>query len=397
MVKHLFIAGHGWQRDGSFDPGATGVITKGEYKYMVEDLFPAMKKYLPKDADVVFYDKLKVSNHGNLVRLVNEYGADEVTEFHYDAFTLTARGGHVIIHADYAPDDTDLRIRDAIGKMVGLRFTHRGHQGISGRSNLYNVNMARNNGITYRLLELGFGTNRIDADIMVNQVDEYAKLLVEAIFNAKVAEQTKPAKNPIKQLGDSYTVKAGDTLSAIANKYNTTVETLAKHNELSNPNLIRVGEDIEIPIAVVTPKPKPVVQKSIDQLAKEVIDGKHGVGDARRKSLGNQFNAVQAKVNELLAPKPKPKTKKTVDQLAREVIDGKHGAGDERRRSLGSQYDAVQRRVNELLRPNRKSNAQIAREVIDGKWGNNPQRRQRLEAAGYNYAAVQAEVNKLVR
>lgn len=392
MATYLIIAGHGPQRNGTFDPGATGFITKGEHRLFRDDYFPMMKKYVTKNDTFIFYHERKVSNWGNLVQLVRQYSVDEVIELHFDAFTSNARGGHVIIHSDYAPDDMDLRLRDAIEEMVGVRYTHRGHRGISGRSNLYNVNLARNNGITYRLLELGFGTNRTDANIMTQQVDKYSRLLMEAITGAKV-EASKPALTPSKRLGDSYTVEPGDTLSAIANKYNTTVEALVKHNELSNPNLIRVGEDIEIPIAVVAPKPKPVVHKSIDQLAQEVIDGKHGVGDARRESLGNQFSAVQAKVNELLAPKPK----KTIEQLAREVIDGKHGTGDARKRSLGNQYDAVQRRVNEILKPNRKSNAQIAREVIDGKWGNNPQRRQRLESAGYNYAAVQAEVNKLVR
>lgn len=44
----------------------------------------------------------------------------------------------------------------------------------------------------------------------------------------------------------------------------------------------------------------------------------------------------------------------------------------------------------------KKSNDVIAREVLSGKWGNNPQRKQRLEAAGYNYSAVQAIVNSLV-
>lgn len=40
---------------------------------------------------------------------------------------------------------------------------------------------------------------------------------------------------------------------------------------------------------------------------------------------------------------------KTIDQLAREVIAGLWGAGDERRRRLGDLYDAVQQRVNEIL------------------------------------------------
>ena len=45
---------------------------------------------------------------------------------------------------------------------------------------------------------------------------------------------------------DTYTVKAGDTLSAIASKYNTTVENLASINGISNPNIISVGQVIKL-------------------------------------------------------------------------------------------------------------------------------------------------------
>ena len=41
---------------------------------------------------------------------------------------------------------------------------------------------------------------------------------------------------------------------------------------------------------------------------------------------------------------------KTVDELAREVIQGKHGNGEERKKSLGSMYQAVQKRVDELMK-----------------------------------------------
>ena len=43
-----------------------------------------------------------------------------------------------------------------------------------------------------------------------------------------------------------------------------------------------------------------------------------------------------------------------------------------------------------------KSIDEIAREVIRGDWGNGADRRKRLIAAGYDYAAVQARVNKLL-
>lgn len=180
---HLIIAGHGNQRDGSFDPGATGHITKGEHRYVRDDLFPAMKKYLPDGAKAVFYDARKVSNYGNLQAVVNQHNADQVTEIHFDASSASsARRGHVIIHSDYEPDAYDFRLRDAIKSMTGVRYSHKGHQGFSGRNNLYNVNDAMNKGIAYRLIELGFGTNRTDADIMTKNVDEYAEALVEALF-----------------------------------------------------------------------------------------------------------------------------------------------------------------------------------------------------------------------
>lgn len=43
-----------------------------------------------------------------------------------------------------------------------------------------------------------------------------------------------------------------------------------------------------------------------------------------------------------------------------------------------------------------KSVDEIAREVLQGKWGNGADRKARLEAAGYDYAEVQAKVNTLV-
>lgn len=44
----------------------------------------------------------------------------------------------------------------------------------------------------------------------------------------------------------------------------------------------------------------------------------------------------------------------------------------------------------------KKTVAEIAREVVRGDWGNGAERKAKLEAAGYDYNAVQKEVNKLV-
>lgn len=98
-------------------------------------------------------------------------------------------------------------------------------------------------------------------------------------------------------------------------------------------------------------EPRPA-EKSIAQLAKETIDGRYGSGDARKRALGSKYNAVQAEVNRQMTSKPasKPRPKpKTTAQLVTEVIAGKHGSGDERKKSLGSQYEAVQAAVNRRL------------------------------------------------
>lgn len=46
----------------------------------------------------------------------------------------------------------------------------------------------------------------------------------------------------------TYTVRKGDTLSGIAYCHNTTVDELAKANGIRNPNYIRVGQVLQIPV-----------------------------------------------------------------------------------------------------------------------------------------------------
>jgi hypothetical protein len=88
---------------------------------------------------------------------------------------------------------------------------------------------------------------------------------------------------------------------------------------------------------------------------------------------------------------------KSVDEIAKEVVNGKWGNGADRKNRLtqaGYNYAEVQARVNAMMKPAKKSVADIAKEVIQGKWGVGADRKKRLTEAGYNYAEVQAEVNK---
>lgn len=48
--------------------------------------------------------------------------------------------------------------------------------------------------------------------------------------------------------------------------------------------------------------------------------------------------------------KAQPATNKSIDELVQEVLSGKHGSGEQRKISLGTNYDAVQAKVNEMLK-----------------------------------------------
>lgn len=61
------------------------------------------------------------------------------------------------------------------------------------------------------------------------------------------ASAERPAENKPATGEVIHTVKAGETLSKIAQKYGTTYQKIAAYNRIANANLIRVGQKIKIP------------------------------------------------------------------------------------------------------------------------------------------------------
>lgn len=78
------------------------------------------------------------------------------------------------------------------------------------------------------------------------------------IRNAKT--ETK-VENKVTE--EVYVVKSGDTLSAIAKKYNTTYKALAEYNGIANPNIIYPGQKIKIPTTKEVKKEPEVVTYTV--------------------------------------------------------------------------------------------------------------------------------------
>ena len=146
---------------------------------------------------------------------------------------------------------------------------------------------------------------------------------------------------------------------------------------------------------------------SVAELAQAVIRGDYGNGDARRGALGSRYDEVQAEVNRILGGGTATGGSSSggagadIEALAQAGIRGDYGNGDARRAALGASYDAVQARVNEILGAGGSSSGgsggadieALAQAVIRGEYGNGDERRRRL---GSLYDAVQARVNEIL-
>ena len=107
---------------------------------------------------------------------------------------------------------------------------------------------------------------------------------------------------------------------------------------------------------VLSPQQQPVSdqgpsKKSIDEIAREVINGRWDNGEKRKQALfaaGYDYDAVQARVNQILGHGTLASSAPSCDllDLVRKTINGRFGNGAARREALGSRYDEVQRQVN---------------------------------------------------
>lgn len=77
----------------------------------------------------------------------------------------------------------------------------------------------------------------------------------------KIYPTNRTITNRKKIFNTTYVVQSGNTLSSIAQRFNTTVNELAELNDISDPNLIYVGEILKIPTIKNTNKTSSVSSK----------------------------------------------------------------------------------------------------------------------------------------
>jgi len=105
-----------------------------------------------------------------------------------------------------------------------------------------------------------------------NHISDPNVILVGQVLALKgpASSSAAPVQAAPISSGSSYTIKAGDTLAAIAQRSGTTVAALAAANHISDPNVIFVGQVLNtggatssaVPVSSSTSAPRPAVSSS---------------------------------------------------------------------------------------------------------------------------------------
>lgn len=239
MAKLYIIAGH-----GNGDPGAcAGGYTEAA---LVRKLAKRIDLFGGASVEVLDTSRNWYAD-GGISRLKLPKGA-QLLELHMDSANASgARGGHVVIDADFSADKYD----KALAKFISGMFPGRDVT-ISKRNDLGNPNLAQAAGISYRLLECCFISNPTDRKKFISNTDALAKGILYAFGIQPGAAKVEAVK----------------------------VEAVK-------------------PAATGTAAKK----KTVDEIAREVIAGKWGNGETRKaklKAAGYDYAKVQARVNALL-------------------------------------------------------------------------------------------------
>ncbi|MDK1672927.1 N-acetylmuramoyl-L-alanine amidase [Staphylococcus saprophyticus] len=215
-MRVLLVAGHG-KGAYSNDPGAVNTsLNINERDYLRKNIIPNIAKHLKVagiNADLyggtkmnqdMYQDTLWGVRLGDTSRFgmywASKQKYDAVIEFHLDAASPSATGGHTIIAQGVSSDKIDVGIQNAVKKYVGVI------RGITGRGDLLNANVSKDCGVNYRLVELGFITNKTDINNINKNLNNYTKAIAEAIAGQSIGNEpatkvvtVKPKPAPKKE------------------------------------------------------------------------------------------------------------------------------------------------------------------------------------------------------
>jgi len=169
-----------------------------------------------------------------------------VVDFHWNAATPAATGTEVLVPHDSTALENSLAL--SIAKSIGsilsipLRGNHRGNKGVKSEMESHHGRLGwmRLTGENV-LPEICFITNKSDMEKYQENKVELARAVAKDILSAA----TTPVASNSPTKDTMHTVSGGDTLGALANRYNTTVANIKMLNSLTT-DMIYVNQVLRI-------------------------------------------------------------------------------------------------------------------------------------------------------
>ncbi|WP_416046048.1 N-acetylmuramoyl-L-alanine amidase [Priestia megaterium] len=297
MKKIYLDAGH-----GGADAGAVG--TNGLYE---KNLVLKIQQYLISYLNSTYSDfTIKTTRTTDTflslsqrASQANSWGADAFMSIHVNAGGGTGYEDYVYRSASNASKTFQSIVHGQVQPTL-LSYNHPNR----GRKSA-NYAVLRLTNMPAVLTEIAFIDNRTDAALLQNEAflksmgESYAKgIAVYLNLPRRAVPNPNPTPTPNPSPSEpgtkTYTIKQGDTLYSIAQKYNITVQALQEANTgLSDPLTLQVGKTIVIPSGT-SPNPSPTPPAEQYPLPNGIL--KQGDSGEAVKQLQRALNAVNFKV-----------------------------------------------------------------------------------------------------